>query len=322
MFRRSLAAALVVVLTLVQSAGGAGSVRVGSSRACAMRRPGRAAVVAAAPAPAWLERARTAAAHSLAFAALAVLPMVATAENELAEQCGGKFDSSLIDKQCFQSSCGAQTQACIENAECMKGLVCTARCLGDTGCISGCFARFGNADVDGLIKCSIEDHSCIKAAILPAGPDAPDEVPEPPKPVVHAFSPKSLEGKWYKVMGWNSMYDCYDCQQNKFTPAEKAARVHGVSDGPGADGKMVVDVDFDMPRPAKLLRASHNHKHLQETLVFDEPGSKRTAHTQGSMFGLSFWENWCARAPHPLDRSGRARTAASSERRTARLVIA
>merc|ERR1719446_1601161 len=31
---------------------------------------------------------------------------------------------------------------------------------------------------------------------------------------------------------------------------------------------------------------------LQEKLEFDAPGSRRTAHTEGRMFGLTFWENW------------------------------
>lgn len=32
---------------------------------------------------------------------------------------------------------------------------------------------------------------------------------------------------------------------------------------------------------------------LHEHLVFDTaPGSRRTAHTEGKMFGLTFWENW------------------------------
>lgn len=259
----------------------------------------------------WLRRLRGAAEHALLTAALIALPLLgglgaASAENELAAQCGGKFDSSLIDRQCFVSQCKTQTQACLENSDCMKGLVCTARCLGDTKCISGCFARFGNADIDGLIKCSIEDNSCIHVAILEPGPDPPKEVPKPPLPALKSFDPSSLEGKWYKVMGWNSMYDCYDCQVNKFTPMSSATQRSTPAATMGVEGAeaslqqlterpvqtMQVDVDFDMPRPATLLRSTHNHQHLREQLVFDEPGSERTAHTHGSMFGLSFWENW------------------------------
>jgi hypothetical protein len=31
------------------------------------------------------------------------------------------------------------------------------------------------------------------------------------------FDPKSLEGPWYKVMGLDSRYDCFDCQKNTFS---------------------------------------------------------------------------------------------------------
>lgn len=275
----------------------------------------------------WVDQLRDAAKHALLVVALAALPLLgsphtAYAENELAAQCGGKFDSSLIDRQCFASSCKAQTQACLENSECMKGLVCTARCLGDTKCISGCFARFGNADIDGLIQCSIEDNACLKVAILQPGPEDPAQAPPPPVPVLKDFQPKSLEGRWYKVMGWNSMYDCYDCQLNKFATIAAAAPAPAPAGGAQASPRttafdaatsgmsvqradealqqlaerpssaMQVDVDFDMPRPATLLRSGHNHQHLRERLDFDAPGSARTAHTHGSMFGLSFWENW------------------------------
>lgn len=101
------------------------------------------------------------------------------------------------------------------------------------------------------------------------------------------------------------MYDCYDCQVNKFTalntrqqgpqPAQSpttltagaAASDAGADAGSGrADGAAVamaraqpstlqVDVDFDMPRPAKLLRSGHNHQHLRETLELDPPGAQR-----------------------------------------------
>ena len=34
------------------------------------------------------------------------------------------------------------------------------------------------------------------------------------------------------------------------------------------------------------------HATLHENLEFDAPGAVRTAHTEGRMFGLTFWENW------------------------------
>ncbi|KAH8068849.1 VDE lipocalin domain-containing protein [Aureococcus anophagefferens] len=114
-------------------------------------------------------------------------------------------------------------------------MTCTAKCLGDNACITGCFAKYGNAPMNDLLECSIEKNSCIKVAILPTGPDSATEAPAPPLVPVANFDQKTLEGTWYKVMGWNDRYDCFDCQKNSFASA-------------GRD-KLAVDVEFSMPRP-------------------------------------------------------------------------
>ncbi|KAH8072176.1 VDE lipocalin domain-containing protein [Aureococcus anophagefferens] len=97
-------------------------------------------------------------------------------------------------------------------------MTCTAKCLGDNACITGCFAKYGNAPMNDLLECSIEKNSCIKVAILPPGPDSATEAPAPPLVPVANFDQKTLEGTWYKVMGWNDRYDCFDCQKNSFAP--------------------------------------------------------------------------------------------------------
>lgn len=51
------------------------------------------------------------------------------------------------------------------------------------------------------------------------------------------FDIRSLEGRWYKVMGMDARYDCFDCQVNHFSPK------------PGQPDVMVADVQFRMPRP-------------------------------------------------------------------------
>lgn len=311
-WRPSLVAALVVGACAVPATPSALALRLHPAHAPAARAAARWPDLAPDVRAGWRGELRGAARQALATALLLALPFfgspgAALAENELAAQCGGRFDTSLIDRECFVHQCQSQTQACLENSDCMKGLVCTARCLGETKCISGCFARFGNKDIDGLIKCSIEDNACIKVAILEPGPDAPERAPRPPLPVVPDFEPRSLEGRWFKVMGWNSMYDCYDCQTNRFSQAQPprappqpqpaAVRIQDVPpsvqqlDGPRPPPVLQVDVDFDMPRPSTLLRSGHNHQHLRERLEFDVPGSARTAHTHGTMFGLSLWEN-------------------------------
>jgi len=181
------------------------------------------------------------------------------------------------------------TKACVDNADCKKGLLCTARCLGDSGCITGCFARFGNEVLNDLLQCSIEDEKCINIAIIPPGAQPPEEVPLPPKALTSGFKPTSLDGTWYKVLGWNRQYDCFDCQKNTFQTDP---------DGETA----VMDVDFSMAAKRSGRRETSNRQQMREKVNFDKEvvtsstgemlKSRRSAHTQGRMFGLTFWENW------------------------------
>ena len=225
---------------------------------------------------------------ALAAAAALTLGGPAVAENELAALGAKGFDSSLVDTSCFAEggACGAAAKACLNTGDCRRGMTCTAKCLGDNACITGCFAKYGNAPMNDLLECSIEKNSCIKVAILPTGPDSATEAPAPPLVPVANFDQKTLEGTWYKVMGWNDRYDCFDCQKNSFASA-------------GRD-KLAVDVEFSMPRPP----AGSYPLRLSEKLVFDQrsaPGAllgdggaapRRHARTEGHMFGLTFWENW------------------------------
>lgn len=98
----------------------------------------------------------------------------ANAEDELYAKYGGKgLDTSLVDKDCLVNKCSLQAKACLQDdPDCRKGLTCTAKCLGDNACITGCFARYGTPNLDGLLKCTIEDNECIKVAILEGGGDA------------------------------------------------------------------------------------------------------------------------------------------------------
>ena len=76
----------------------------------------------------------------------------AFAENELAALAGGQFKSELVDTQCFATSCKLQTEACVGNADCTKGLACTAKCMGDAECTVGCFAKYGNKQLDEMLE--------------------------------------------------------------------------------------------------------------------------------------------------------------------------
>ena len=43
--------------------------------------------------------------------------------------------------------------------------------MGDNSCITGCMAAYGSKNLDNLLKCTIEEHNCIKVAILEGGDD-------------------------------------------------------------------------------------------------------------------------------------------------------
>ena len=255
-------------------------------------------------------------------AALVFNPLVASAENELADKYGGKgFDSSLVDQNCLVDRCSVQAKACLaDDPSCRKGLTCTAKCLGDNSCITGCFARFGNKNLDNLLKCTIEDHNCIKIAILPGGADKFGEEPRAPKTTVANFDYKSLEGTWYKVVGFNPNYDCYACQRNTFAlpnEIEKEKNDATLVSAYNKDPYMNMDVEFAMPHllpdgtppPPKQVRESLavfgkddlrkkngdnkdstgllsiglNEYNTNEVMVFDDATSLEKAKNDGSM---------------------------------------
>jgi len=284
----------------------------------------------------------TSAAAALFFGAATTGPLPSFGENELAAKYGGKLDTSLVDKNCLVDKCSLQARACLgDDPECRKGLTCVAKCTGDTKCVTGCFARYGSEKLDGLLKCTIEDNNCIKIAILPGGADRRGEEPPAPAPTVRDFQVASMEGNWYKVIGFNPNYDCYACQRNSFSAAGTAdqgpQRNVGFFGGVKTDPKLAVDVEFSMPRylpdgaplppslkeeqvtskdglPIGSQSIAYNQFNLHEEMVFDryddasspfsqislgkkdESGKQktfsRTAHSEGDMFGLKFWENW------------------------------
>ena len=243
----------------------------------------------------------------------------AFAENELNDKYGSGFDSSLVDQTCLVDKCSVQAKACLaDDPSCRKGLTCTAKCLGDNSCITGCFARYGNKNLDNLLKCTIEDHECIKVAILPGGADKFGEEPRAPAPTLAKFNPKSLDGAWYKVVGYNPNYDCYACQRNTFSTVDSGNMFT-------SSNKLQMDVEFSMPYllpdgsppPPKNVRETIqtntadglmlgstsiglNSYSTHETMVFDQSPNpmdnfvtkkgesySRTAHSEGEMFGLS-----------------------------------
>ena len=222
----------------------------------------------------------------------------AYAENELAVLANQKSTSELVDPQCFAKSCKSQMETCAADGDCMKGLACTAKCMGDAQCTVGCFARYNDVALEKVLQCTIEDAGCIQIATQAPGGDSLEEAPFAPKALVKA-TPASMSGKWYKVLGFNPNYDCFECQRNSFSTAEASSSSVSKSRPAAQQTSMevspesaAVQVEYSMPRtrigqPPEIYAST-----LNEKLDFDAPNSKRTAHTEGRMFGLTFWENW------------------------------
>lgn len=215
---------------------------------------------------------------------LGTSPQSAVAEDELADAISS--GRSSVDAQCFANECRPQLEACFSDKRCIKGAVCTAKCAGDTLCVQGCFGKYGDRLLDDFFQCTLQDKKCLKfdlgGRVITAGPDSLEAAPVPPAPIVQGFDPSSLEGRWYKVLGWNPLYDCFDCQQNTFN--KMADR-----------DKLGVEVFFQIAIPDNAKNATsvdYKTKETTEELVFDPVGSPRTASTQGELFGISFWENW------------------------------
>merc|ERR1719313_2832609 len=95
----------------------------------------------------------------------------AVAENELAQLASQKSTAELVKPECFAQNCKSEVEACGADGDCMKGLLCTAKCMGDAQCAVGCFARYNDKALEKVLQCTIEDASCIKIATQEPGAD-------------------------------------------------------------------------------------------------------------------------------------------------------
>jgi len=104
-----------------------------------------------------------------------------------------------------------------------------------------------------------------------------------------------MSGRWYKVLGFNPNYDCFECQRNSFATSGATPRAQLTARDTAVDisgGTAAVQVEYGMPRVRAGRPTETFHSTLNEQLVFDVANPRRTAHTEGRMFGLTFWENW------------------------------
>ncbi|CAE7206035.1 ube2j2 [Symbiodinium sp. CCMP2456] len=221
--------------------------------------------------------------RSMAGVVLGLLLAVAAAASAMAEdgsptgfaefaRKGGKMDA---DVGCFFNQCGKQTKACfVEDGRCLKGATCLARCRGDPECATQCFAEFGCPRLDAWLNCTVEKEQCVS---VPAGTyDVRKFYAEQIPTKLKDFDVRKLEGKWYKVRGYNKKYDCYPCQTNVFKYN-------------AAENTMETEVSL---RLARLRSGGYWENTLTEKMQIQAPSDRSTLFAKGEIFGLSFQEEW------------------------------
>merc|ERR1712007_127272 len=89
------------------------------------------------------------------------------------------------------------------------------------------------------------------------------------------FDVNLLEGRWYKVRGYNSKYDCYACQTNTI-------KVDAANNSIETEVKL------------RLKRKSGGYwgNTLTEKMAVSAPSDRSTLLAKGEIFGLSFQEEW------------------------------
>lgn len=259
------------------------------------------------------------------IAVLSILPLVSIsmgafpswADDELAKFAaeGNKVN---VDGQCFFKKCALETSACANDASCLKGLSCLARCKGGSMCSTGCFAKYGSERLDNILACSVEKNDCVQVPGKESTGWTTDNLSDLPAAPLSTFELRDLEGKWYKVMGLDSRYDCFDCQKNTFKKTSESS--------------MTMEAMFRIPRPtppgyfqnriieelrtSESLERERKEKELESNTKVASTTETKTAsdnkmnpegyrnptkddvanlahlQSKGEMFGLTFWENW------------------------------
>ena len=223
----------------------------------------------------------------------------AHADDELAKYAA-EGNNVGVDGQCFMKKCAIESYNCASDPNCVKGLSCLARCKGGSMCSTGCFAKFGSVKLDNLLHCTIEKNDCVhvpKPEGVTSGWTADKLIDLPSKPVSQ-FDPKSLDGVWYKVMGLDSRYDCFDCQKNTFSYKDITKTKNSNAYKSTDKNYLTMEALFRIPRPSVPNYMQNvieeelliNDGTLASTVEADE--AKSHFLSKGQMFGLTFWENW------------------------------
>ncbi len=197
----------------------------------------------------------------------------AAATSQGFEEFAAQGGTMKAEPSCFFNECGAQSKACFSNPACLKGITCLGNCRGEQLCATQCFARFGSEKLNSWLACTLEEKECVTTGVK----QDTSKFYENPPAAVKGFKPSDLEGKWYKVLGYNPKYDTYPCQINTFS-----AR---------ADGGLDNDILFRVPKPGGGGGAWQNN--FVESMA-DSRGPQGAASmtVEGKMFGLTFHEQW------------------------------
>lgn len=214
----------------------------------------------------------------LLTSAFGVLPGASFAEDATAgfEEFAAKGGVMKTDPQCFFDQCGEQSKACFTNPSCLKGITCLGNCRGEQLCATQCFARFGSEKLNSWLSCTLEEKECVTTGVKQ---DTTAFYKDPPQTkAMEKFTPADLEGKWFKVLGYNPKYDTYPCQINTFSPR--------------ADGGLDNDILFRVPKPEGLGDGAWQNNFVESMANSKGPEGKASMTVEGKMFGLTFHEQW------------------------------
>lgn len=190
------------------------------------------------------------------------------------EEFAAKGGVMKADPSCFFDQCGDQSRACFTNPSCLKGITCLGNCRGEQLCATQCFARFGSEKLNSWLKCTLEEKECVTTGVKQ---DTSSFYQNPPQTKsMEKFKPADLEGKWFKVLGYNPKYDTYPCQINTFTP--------------NPDGGLDNDILFRVPKPDS--EGAWQNNFVESMANSKGPEGKASMTVEGEMFGLTFHEQW------------------------------
>jgi len=214
------------------------------------------------------------------IASLLMIPFLMFGSPAIADDELAKFaadgNSVGVDGQCFLRKCSLETAKCANDPTCLKGLSCLARCKGGSMCSTGCFAKYGSDKLDDILYCSVEKNDCVHVPGKEKTGWIEDTLADLPSKPIPQFDIKSLDGTWYKIMGLDTRYDCFDCQRNSFQYKD--------------DKTIAMEAFFRIPRPS--FPGYLQNKIVEELHRNDNSKSLATLQSHGQMFGLTFWENW------------------------------